>query len=143
MHVLVLTIISGCVTTNFVQTDAHFQGTEKSSLPPVFVDEMPAAPYRAVGIIEVVGPAERLDWDTLLAAAQEKGRDVGCDLVVDRAVHRISTPPRRQGQLVAAPRYFVASLSDVKAPKATAYAATAAPQGRKEFICGKYVAGAR
>lgn len=140
MSVLSVTFFSGCVATNFVQTDAHFQGVERASMPPAYVDEVPEAPYRAVGIIEVSGPAERLDMDTLVTAARQKGRDVGCDLIVDRAVHRISTPPRRHGSFAPTPHYFVASLANVKAPSVTAYAATAAPQGRKEFICGKFVA---
>jgi hypothetical protein len=126
---LLVVLLAGCVHATFVKTDASFVPHDRTA-PAVFLDRLPPFPYRPVGIIEVTSPANsRLD-DVLYAAA-EKGAEMGCDVVVDRSIHRVADADALTGlfqraQYGAAPMYFYA----------------APPPNRREFVCGISVASA-
>jgi hypothetical protein len=53
--ILILALAAGCAAdTRFVRTDDTFTSLPAASAPRVYFDALPAAPYRAVGIISVV-----------------------------------------------------------------------------------------
>jgi hypothetical protein len=131
---------AGCVTTNFVPTDGSFRSSGRSTRPQVFVDRLPPRPYRSVGIIEVTGPAGLMDLQTVMAEAAIAGDSAGCDVVVDRAIHRVgaSASPAPVGRMLV---QYIAPYSHPSyvAPQPAAPAYTP-PPSRHEFICGVFVA---
>jgi hypothetical protein len=62
----------------------------------VFLDRLPQQPYRPVGIVEVTGSN---DLGEIVRTASEQGRLVGCDVLVDRAIHRVSAAPAASADL--------------------------------------------
>ena len=126
MHRAVLALLLvGCITAKFVQTDARFRSAPRRTLPPAYLDRLPEQPYRSVGVIEVRGPADYFDLGKVVKAAREKAAKLGCDLIVDRAIHKTASAIERGGPLLAQYPY--------------AYVPPPAPPGRREFICGVYV----
>ena len=138
MHRAVLALLLvGCITAKFVQTDPRFRSAPRRTLPPAYLDRLPEQPYRSVGIIEVQGPAGDFDLGKVVKAAREKAAKLGCDLVVDRAIHKVTSAIERAGPLVA--QYPYVYTPPPTATPQPIYVANAAPPGRREFICGVYV----
>lgn len=90
---LLLTAASaGCggSTADFVKTDAYFAPAEAAALPSIFLDRRPSEPYQSVGIIYVRAPANA-ELGLITGTAAEKGREIGCDVIVDRQIHSVSS----------------------------------------------------
>jgi hypothetical protein len=153
--------LPGCIGTNFVQTDRSHVPHDVGSLPETYVDRLPPRHYHSVGIIEVTA-ATATGLNVILAAAAKKGKEVGCDVVVDRSIHHIEgreqSPLRRWRVALATPlrRPVAAPLATPRArlkPSSAllawvsrgiqptyvqpTYVVTPPPQIR-EFICGVY-----
>lgn len=130
-----LLMVPSCWRATFVQTDPTFRPGASGALPEVYVDRLPGVPYRPVGIIEIQGPAGDFSLDRVLAEVQIKGAEIGCQLLVDRAIHRVSlrSLPRHPIVLArAAARPYGSYYST--APTTHVYTQEA-PPGRREFIC--------
>lgn len=82
----------GCPTreAEFVRTDDYFSPSEAAARPSVFLDRRPSEPYKSVGVIYVRVPNSTSLTD-IAGLAAEKGREVGCDLLIDRAIHSVSS----------------------------------------------------
>lgn len=131
-----LLIVPSCWQATFIQTDPTFRPGASGAPPAVYLDRLPGVPYRPVGIIEVQGPAGNFSLDNVLAEVQSKGAEIGCELILDRAIHRVSlrSLPRHPIVLAqAAARPYGHSYSTV-APTTHVYTQEA-PPGRREFIC--------
>jgi hypothetical protein len=148
---------SGCIRTDFVQSSPSFVVHEIAQLPVVYFDHLPEQPYTSVGVIDVIAPSSSRLED-VFAAAANKGKEVGCDLVVDRSIHRVADAPLPHWRVVAldlpAPPAPRASGEDARdlgyapgpapvlvapapAPAPVTYApAYSPPPDRREFICG-------
>jgi hypothetical protein len=123
---LPLVLLAGClVTSSFFLTDGRFHQGVHHSDPEVFLDRLPDQPYRAVGIIEVQGPGS-MELGSMVNEARAKGGELGCDVVVDRAIHRVAAGEAVHSYALAANQ--------------TVYAAPAPPPNKHEFICGLYEA---
>src|SRR4029079_12076875 len=143
-------VASGCVTSTFVLTDARYSGRPRTQ-PPVFIDRLPPFPYISIGVIEVSAPAVS-DLTTVLTEAASKGGEVGCDVVVDRSIHRIASMIPNAGPLIAqvgvgytaAPPYTAELAAGYTAappsPPAPGVYAASPPPSKREFICGVRVA---
>lgn len=145
---------SGCINAEFVQTDSSFASSPAPTSPAVFLDRRPPEPYQAVGIIHIRAPDDT-DLAEIMAAAVQKGQEVGCDVLVERAIHSVasavpadlprwsvvleaplrgargsaaptSTEPPRGANLLAAPTY------------AHPVVIGNAPSTRREFVCGVF-----
>jgi hypothetical protein len=108
-----------------------------------------------VGIIEVV-PGAGTTLREIFDFAKKKGQELGCEIVVDRAIHRLSVsdfprwsfslpesdplaPPNRGPTRAAAPPYFGYTYS-APAPATTVYVSSgpSTPPIHYEYICGMY-----
>jgi hypothetical protein len=135
-------LLCGCINATFTSTEPSFTPHERSGLPRVYVDKLPKRPYESVGIIEVQAPAGTFLYNIWHAAA-EKGRSVGCDVVVDRAIHRVSRLDLPRWSAVAHP---IIAFGTAPAPLVTTWTAappptvvtTAPPPDKREFVCGVY-----
>jgi hypothetical protein len=83
-----LLLLAACAAeTHFARTDQTFTPAPAQSAPKVYFDQLPEAPYRAVGIVSV-------DVDvlagrgTIAAAAAEAGQRAGCTVLVERKLHQ-------------------------------------------------------
>jgi hypothetical protein len=124
---------AGCVSSTFVATDARAYG-RPSTRPEIFIDRLPQVAYYSVGIIEVSSPAGT-ELGKVLDEARRKGGEIGCDMVVDRAIYRVSygIPGGRAlvAQVIMAPPPPSPPPSTVgQTPIYTP------PPDRREFICG-------
>jgi len=128
---IVALLVSGCVTAKFVQTDPRFRRAQRRGPPQVYLDRLPEQSYRSVGIIEVSGPAGDFNLGTVVRVAREKAAKLGCDLVVDRSIHKTTSSIPGAGPLLAQYGY-----TPTPAP---IYPVYAPPPGRREFICGVFV----
>ena len=99
-----LLTLGACAHADFVSTDTRYQGRPRTQ-PWVFVDRLPPYPYISIGIIEVIAPAGT-SLSEIFELARQKGSDVGCDVVVDRGIHRITSanPACRSGACAAGHR---------------------------------------
>jgi hypothetical protein len=83
-----LLLLAACATqTNFTRTDQTYTPSPAHEAPKVYFDQLPEAPYRAVGIVSVdvdvlAGRA------TIAAAAAEAGQRAGCAVLVERKLHQ-------------------------------------------------------
>jgi hypothetical protein len=88
--------LTACVMprTVFTQTRAEFKRHQVTTEPDVFLDRLPGQPYDSVGIIQVYGG---FDLNEVVRAAKRQGQDIGCDVIVDRAIHPVTVgeSPRR------------------------------------------------
>jgi|SRR5215831_11488084 len=73
----------GCWSTSFHASDTSFQGLPSFGDPAVYMTHLPGEPYRLVGIIEVEGPGS-VSIDEAVPRAVEKGREVGCQVIIWR-----------------------------------------------------------
>jgi hypothetical protein len=156
---------SACIHADFVSSSPSFVTHETAELPVVYFDHLPDRPYASVGIIDVIAPAGS-KLEEVFAAAADKGKEIGCDVVVDRSIHRIAD--------AALPRWRVTVLGSLGPPPPRAapgdarllgYGPTLAPvvilsppppppppviyssgysppPDRREFICGVWAAQA-
>jgi hypothetical protein len=149
---------SGCIRTDFVQSSPSFVVHEVAQRPVVYFDHLPEQAYTSVGVIDVIAPSSS-KLEDVFAAAADKGKEIGCDLVVDRSIHHVAdavlphwhvtaldplAPPsprssgddaRDLGYAPAPGPVFVAPAPPPPAP--ITYAPTyAPPPDRREFICG-------
>lgn len=138
----------GCVNANFTQTNGQYVVHEAASRPPVFVDRRPDRPYDSVGIIEVIAPA-MASLGEVIYAASDKGREVGCDVVVERSLHQVAIETRRWrvDLFEAAPLRSLAAARRQQAPPSPWLAAgpsyqpvymNTPPPKSREFVCGVY-----
>ena len=129
-------MLMGCGTPGrFVRTDATFHEAPGPRDPVVFVDRKPLQPYRAVGTIEVTLDADATA-DAIRAALVPKGRQVGCNVLVEWATHeKLSAAPRAPD---GTPMVLVHE-GDVDRSRPVAEAATAKPQRTYRFACGIFV----
>jgi hypothetical protein len=148
-----LLMCAGCTRVNFIKSSASFVEHERKVRPGVYVDKLPRKPYKSVGIIEVIAPAAA-GLDDILALAADKGQEVGCDVVVDRAIHKVEGAlPRRWTVAGSSPtaspadaphpsrrdaQYLGAAFTPtpVYQTQTVTYAGAAPPPGRNLFICG-------
>lgn len=126
---LVPALFTGCIYATFVPTDATF-APHAAPAPAVYVDRLPPFGYRPVGIIEVMAPAAANLADVMATAAR-KGAEVGCDVVVDRSIHRVvdARPVPTTYWLVQ--HYVPPPPAPVHAP-----VYYAPPPSKREFVCG-------
>ncbi len=80
-------LTGGCWSTSFHASDPSFQPSAVFSDPLVYLTRLPPQPFRAVGIIEVSGPDDST-VDQAAPRAVDKGREVGCQLLVWRRLVR-------------------------------------------------------
>jgi hypothetical protein len=148
----------GCIHTEFVQSSPSFVVHEAAQRPVVYFDHVPEQPYTSVGIIDVIAPSSSRLED-VFAAAADKGKEIGCDLVVDRSIHRVAdaTLPHWRARALdglpdsASRRTSVEGARDLgyapgpapvfvapaPPPAPVTYAPTySPPPDRREFICG-------
>jgi hypothetical protein len=146
---------SGCIHTDFVQSSPSFVVHEVAQRPVVYFDHLPEQPYTSVGVIDVIAPSSSRLED-VFAAAANKGQEVGCDLVVDRSIHRVADAALPHWQVTAlelldhpsrraddahdfgyAPGPAPVFVAPPPAPAPVTYApAYSPPPDRREFICG-------
>lgn len=127
---LLCVVASGCVGSTFVLTDSRYAGRPRTN-PAVYIDRLPPFPYYSIGVIEVTGPAG-LNLAQVLAEAASKGADVGCDVVVDRSIHRIASLIPGAGPLLAQAYMAPTPVYTPVMPPP--------PPSKREFICGIGVA---
>src|SRR4051794_25187867 len=121
MRWLLLILPAACAAeTRFTRTDETFSPAPVQRAPQVYFDQLPEAPYRAVGIVSV-------DVDvlagrgTIAAAAAEAGQRAGCVVLVERKLHQ------RHGEL----QLFLAHDDAPGSPGDRGGA-----NHRVEFVCG-------
>jgi hypothetical protein len=83
-----------------------------------------------VGIIEIT--SARPSLSAMLTKAQQVGGQVGCDVVVDRQIHRVSLGVP-SGRVVATVGVWAQS-----APPPPESSGNAIPPSRREFVCGVF-----
>jgi hypothetical protein len=120
-----LLLLTGCARTTFLSTDPRYLGRSPTQ-PMAFIDRLPPFPYFSIGIIEVTAPAGT-DIVEVVRLAIEKGSQVGCDVIVDRAIHPIASEIPKTGPLLA----YVGASQPVHTT--TTYAP---PPNQRQFICG-------
>jgi hypothetical protein len=120
----------GCVKIEYLSTDVSFR-PRGHARPLVFIDRLPPYPYRSVGIFEATVPVGS-SLAEVLSAVVDKGAEIGCEAIVDRAIHRVSAAPvvRPRRLLVQFPQI---TPSPVYVPAQPVYATP--PPGTREFIC--------
>ncbi|MBI3073885.1 MAG: hypothetical protein HYY84_17395 [Deltaproteobacteria bacterium] len=128
--------MSACMRVEFLKTDGGFVPKKTGKDPEYFVDRIPVKPYRSVGIIEVIAGGAHNIVDVVRAAA-EKAQEIGCDLIVARAIHRVSGLDEMR-VLAEFPGESVVPIQ-YQAPIVT----HSPPSSRFEFICGIYSGDAR
>ena len=121
-------LFSGCLSSTFVQTDVRAIG-RRPTQPAVYIDRLPPMPFYSIGVIEVRAPAGT-ELGIVLNEAIRRGAEVGCDMVVDRSIYRVSYG-------IPGARAIVAQVGVYPsvAPPPVVYANPPAPD-RREFICG-------
>jgi hypothetical protein len=156
LAIVTCTLSVGCMQVTFTPTVKDYLPHKLAVEPEVFIDRLPSWAYDSVGIIEVKTSAGT-DLTTVLKAVKKKGQEIGCEIVVDRAIHRVGAaglprwtvaattagdrpwlpePPRR-----SASPYFGYGLSyPYSAPSQTqpTYSSGPTQVDTREFICGMY-----
>ena len=158
-----LALFAGCVQVraSFVATDQSFIPRAPDPTPPtdftaptdrtapaapppptapapvVYVDRLPPFAYRSVGIIEVIATASA-GLEQVMEAAARKGAEVGCDVVVDRTIHRVADSAPVRGPYWPAQYYAPPPPPPppVITPAPAPTYAYVPPPMRREFICG-------
>jgi len=124
-------VASGCITSTFVLTDPRY-AERPPTRPEVFIDRLPPFPYMSIGVIEVSAPPAS-DLSQVLAEAASKGGQVGCEVVVERSIHKITSTIPNAGPLMAQ-AYHTNSSPAVYAPPSMYVPPP--PPSKREFICG-------
>ena len=123
-------LLSACVMSTFVVTDPR-AASRQPTRPTMFVDRLPQVPFYSIGIIEVRAPAGT-ELGKVLAEAVRKGGEVGCDLVVDRVIYRVSYGIPGAHALIAQTTIYAPAPPVYQAPVVV----PEPPPDRREFICG-------
>ena len=127
---LLVPLVSGCVVSSFVVTDPRAAGRQPTR-PTMFIDRLPPMPFYSIGIIEVRAPAwTKLEW--ILDEAVRKGGEVGCDLVVDRVIYRVSYGIPGAHALLAQTTIYAPAPPTYQPPVNV----QEAPPDKREFVCG-------
>lgn len=146
---MIVGLCSCLPATTFVRTDSSFSprkeiGTEPVAgpLPEVFLDRLPARPYRSVGIIQVNLAITSGNLGDVVKAAQQGGAQTGCQVVVDRAIHAVTwrtepDPPVARGVYLAGLSPYVPPRPLPPSPRPPPQAPQPSP-GFREFICGLF-----
>jgi hypothetical protein len=126
---LVPALFTGCIYATFVPTDVTF-APHAAPEPAVYVDRLPPFGYRPVGIIEVTASASTSLGDVMATAAR-KGAEVGCDVVVERSIHRVVDAR-------PVPTVYWLAQHHVYVPPPVHHAPVyyAPPPSKREFVCG-------
>jgi hypothetical protein len=82
---------------HWVPTVAEAPRARCEHLPEVYARQAPAHPYRSLGIIQVLSIAKSVIFgkvnmpnkEEIMTALQEKGCELGCDVLVGRSIHRV------------------------------------------------------
>ncbi len=123
-------LVAGCITSTFVVTDPR-ANARPPTRPTMFIDRLPEIPFYSIGIIEVRAPAGT-ELGKVLDEAVRKGGEVGCDMVIDRVIYRISYGIPKARALLAQSTFYppptVTQPAPVYIPEA--------PPDRREFVCG-------
>ena len=144
-------VLCGCGGATFIKTSRGFKPQPGNGYPEVYLDRQPSRSYDPVGIIQVSG-----HLSDIIDKVREKGKELGCDVVVDRKIHRVSERsvpenPRWVVRVAQPDRLFLSQASagrtsrelstlfgypyqPVYTPSPTVV--TAAPLPEQEFICG-------
>lgn len=132
----------GCMISqvNFLKTAPFAEGRKKQV--EWYLDRLPSRAYRSVGIIEVIHSADA-GMLTVLRSAHKLAQEVGCDLIVDRSLHRFSFDtarplPRHRGAVTGRCQFARPGVSPHYQPAFPPPAAASAPPGTTAFICGVY-----
>jgi len=148
-------VLCGCGEATFIKTSRSFKPQPRNGYPEVCLDRQPNRSYDPVGIIQIAG-----HLSDVIDEVKEKGKELGCDVVVDRRIHRVSersVPESPRWVVRAAPlrrhqpdRLFVSRASAGRASRelsslfgypyqpvyTPAPTVVSAPLPEQEFICG-------
>ncbi len=128
-------ITSGCIETKFIKTIGNnYQIEQRSQHPLVYTSSMPSEQFVTVGVIEASMSETDLSIPQMLQAIKEKGKEVGCDVLIDAQVYYLL----KNNEMSYFPKEFGPLLAMVGPGIVTPYG------GRKrnlktverEFICG-------
>ena len=122
----------GCLHAQFSRTDPSFVEIPGKGPPRVYVDQLPQRPYRSVGIIEVLVPVGYALSDVMDLSSAEGAR-VGCDVVVDRVIHRVTAQEPARRFAVNAQYYPTPPPPQATTPY------YGPPSNQRDFICGLWV----
>ena len=131
---LLLQVISGCVTSSFVVTDPRAAG-RPATRPSMFIDRLPPMPFYSIGIIEVRAPAGT-KLGKVLEEAVRKGGEVGCDMIVDRIIYRVSYGIPGAHALIAQTTIYAPPPIYPSPPPSQPVFIPEPPPDRREFVCG-------
>jgi hypothetical protein len=118
--------LGGCMEANFFATDNAFQKGARHGAAEVFLDHLPPQPYRVVGLVEV-NASDDTALHEVVEIARERGRKVGCDVLVEREIHRLGC-----GEAVRV--YATAATGPVSVDSSE----PAQSAAKREFICGVF-----
>ncbi len=139
---VVVLVGGGCWSTSFHASDRNFQGAPSFGDPAVYMTRLPAEPYRSVGIIEVEGPGNP-SIDEALPRAVEKGKEVGCQVLIWRRLSVESAMPSAAAENRDKPIAVVAQqglgLSSYNNPQGPTLGG-AVRGGKHQFICAVWMA---
>jgi len=98
MGLALLLLCAGCIarTARFTQSDASFRPQAGSTPPKVYIGREPDTSFTSVGIVEVRGPVTA-SKDDFLDEAVSKGTQLGCDVLVHKALYEIRSGSRAWG----------------------------------------------
>ena len=132
---LVGLITIACVETKFIKIiENDYQFEQRSQHPLVYTSSMPSDQFVTIGIIEASMNETDLNMPQMLQAIKEKGKEVGCDVLIDAQVYYLL----KNNEMSYFPKEFGPLLAMVGPGIVTPYG------GRKrslktverEFICG-------
>jgi hypothetical protein len=149
-------LASGCVNASFTKTSDDYVVHEVDTLPEVFIDKLPEQAYDPVGIIEIHAP-QAASLGEVMRAAAEKGQEVGCDVVVDRSIHRVDGARLRRWTVIVAVDVPASPTGEPRRPVSpylgmiggdplrhtfgstviyNNYSSPSVPMDKREFVCG-------
>jgi hypothetical protein len=126
---------AGCWSASFHASDETFHPASVISDPLVYLTRLPAEPFRSVGIIEVDGP-EDSSVEQAVTRAVEKGREIGCQVLVWRRLARETAAGDRQIAIIAQAQLGVGTYN---LPPGVTVGGRERP-GKHQFLCGVWTA---
>jgi hypothetical protein len=126
-----LCVLAGCAgwSTTFAPRDPTYEARRVEGPVDVFLYAPPARPYRPVGVIEVTSPSGRPPLQELVDRALVKAREVGCDLLVVRSLHRAA---------LRLPVLVAQRVDPTGLPPGETLGASEPAARRGQFVCGVY-----